>query len=142
MKNKIIGLYQLVTGVYGAILVFYRLIGEFSDKNIEVHYSNFLGVLLFAGVAYAGYAMINKMRQAVKWSMIAQAVQIIGFSTGSVVYYFSGSAFISLAIPSKNVIHSQMETIAFQFGSISADPKVNIYFIPIIIVLILIARPK
>lgn len=140
MKNKLIGLYQLVTGIYGAILCLYELIIQFGDDKQDVEFIQLLGIVLFAGVAYAGYALLNKIRDAKKWSIIAQAVQTVSISTGSFVYLFTASAFASLVFPSDKFIHTQVQTIAFEIGSYGASQEIHIYFMPIVLLVLLFSK--
>lgn len=143
MKNKIIGLYQLATGIYGAIYVLYEIIVAIIDKKPDIPLTNLLGMLLFVGVAYAGYAMLNKVKRAVTWSIIAQLVQIVSFATTTFEYSFSGSAYLSLKIPSKLLIDTRIEAIDYYIGSSGqTDQVVHIYIVPIILVLLMINKPK
>ena len=110
MKEKLIGLYQLITGIFGAILLAFSIPKAIKVPEMLPLY--LLGLALFVGVAYAGYALLNKLKHAVTISIWAQALQILGFSYSGVQYLFTGSAFLSLAykgrITSYNVCYTKL----------------------------------
>lgn len=137
MKQKLIGLYELITGIFGVILLVFSISKVLENRGLLFTY--FLGLILFAGVAFAGYALLNNLKNAKKYSIIAQALQIIGFTGGSVQYIFSGSAFLALTIDKGVHIQSQIAPIAFNISSgYSGLPfELKIFLIPVLLVVLL-----
>jgi hypothetical protein len=73
MKNKIIGVYQLITGIFGILLILLNIGKAFENK--EIRFTIFLGLVLFFGLAFCGYALLKEQKNAVKYSIVAQAIQ-------------------------------------------------------------------
>ena len=143
MKIKLIGLYQLITGVFGFILIAANITKVF--KSIDVLFTFLVGLLLFAGVAYSGYALLNSLKNAVKYSIWAQALQIISVTAGGIQYLFTGSAFLFVLFSKSNItIKSQIEPIAYNISDVSdfLPFEFRLYLIPIILILLLTLNKK
>lgn len=142
MKYKLIGLYQLITGIFGFILIASNVTKVL--KSFDVFFTFLIGLLLFAGVAYSGYALLNSFRNAVKYSIWAQVLQIISFTTGGIQYLFTGSAFLFLHFSNNIAIEAQIEPIAYNISGVSnmLPFELRIYIIPIIIVILLSSNKK
>ena len=142
MKIKLIGLYQLITGIFGFILIAANITKVF--KSFEIIYTFLIGLLLFAGIAFAGYALLNSYKNAVKYSILAQALQIISFTTGGVQYLFSGSAFLFLQYNNGLSFKYQIEPIAYNISEVSDlfPFELRIFIIPIVLVILLVFEKK
>lgn len=142
MKHKLIGLYQLITGIFGFILIAANINKVF--KSAETFISFILGLLLFAGVAYSGYALLNSFRNAVKYSILAQTLQVISFTAGNIQYLFSGSAFLFILFKGNIIIKSQIEPIAYNISRVSdlVHAELRIFLIPILLILLLAFNGK
>ena len=142
MKHKLIGLYQLITGIFGFILIAINITKAF--KSIDVFFTLIIGLLLFAGVAYSGYALLNSLRNAVKYSIWAQALQIVSFTSSGVQYLFTGSAFLYLQLTKSIALNAQMEPIAYNISGVSnlLPFELRVYFIPLLLVILLVANKK
>jgi hypothetical protein len=142
MKIKLIGLYQLITGIFGFILIASNITKVF--KSIDVFFTFLIGLLLFAGVAYAGYALLNARKNALKYSIWAQALQIISFTAHGVQYLFTGSAFLFLQYSNGISIKWQIEPIAYNISGVSdlLPIEFRIYIVPIVLVLLLCVNKK
>ncbi len=143
MKIKLIGLYQLITGIFGFILIAVNITKVF--KSVDVFFTFLIGLLLFAGVAYSGYALLNSLKNAVKYSIWAQALQVISFTTGGVQYLFTGSAFLFVQFTKSNIeLKSQIEPIAYNISDVSGliPFEFRIYLIPIVLILLLTLNKK
>lgn len=136
MKEKIIGLYQLITGIFGVILLVFNIQNVLSSFSLI--FLMVIGLLLFAATAYAGYALINNLKNGVKYSIILQAIQSVGFIFGGLQYKFTCSAFLALAFGSGKIFQFQISPLAF---SISYAPETSanliIYLIPLLFILLL-----
>jgi hypothetical protein len=137
MKFKLIGLYQLITGIFGFILIASNIAKIF--KSFDVFFTFLVGLLLFAGVAYAGYALLNAHKNAQKYSIWAQALQIVSFTTQGVQYLFTGSAFLFLQYKNSITLKWQIEPIAYNISGVSEllPFEFRIYVVPIVLVLFL-----
>lgn len=137
MKHKLIGLYQLITGIFGVLLLAFQVM-DVIEHN-ELIFPWVLGLFLFAALAYAGYALLNKLNDAVKYSIWAQAFQIISFTYGSAQYLFTGSAFLSIIIGKGIYIDSQLQPIDYTITTNlhSAPLEITIFIIPLILVVLL-----
>lgn len=142
MKIKLIGLYQLITGIFGFILIAANITKVF--KSMDVFFTFIVGLILFAGLAYSGYALLNSLRNAVKYSIWAQALQIVSFTSSGIQYLFSGSAFLYLRYAKSLAIEAQIEPIAYNISGVSnlVPFELRIYIIPIILVLLLVTNKK
>lgn len=137
MKHKLIGLYQLITGIFGVILLIFKFIQGINANHTVL--TDLLGILLFAGVAYAGYGLLNKISKAVQYSFWAQALQILSFTFGKVHYLFAGSYFLSIGYNEKLGIDLLNKLIDFDISvhSINSPLEIKIFIVPVILVFLL-----
>ena len=140
MKHKLIGLYQLITGVFGVILILFK-IPEVVGNSAAL-FSFIVGIALFAGVAYSGYALLNSLGNAVKYSIWAQALQIISFTVSGAKYLFTGSAFLAIVISDGITIKSQLAPIAYSIANVSAavPVEIKIFVLPVVLLLLLVKK--
>lgn len=140
MKYKIIGLYELITGIFGVLLLIFS-IGKALD-NTSLLFTIILGILLYAGVAYAGYALLNNVKVGIKISIIAQILQSFSFITGGFQYLFTASAFISLVYQQDLHMQSQIAPIAYNISKVSdfLPFELKIYVIPVVFAVLLIIQ--
>jgi len=138
MKYKIIGLYELITGVFGVLLLVFN-VGKAID-NTGVIFTFVLGILLYAGLAYSGYALLNNLKNGVRFSIVAQLIQSISFIGGGIQYLFTASAFVSLIYQNNLNLRSQMAPIAYNISKVSEflHFELKIFIIPIVIAVLLI----
>jgi hypothetical protein len=138
MKNKIIGVFQLVTGIFGILLILIN-IGK-ALENKEIRFTIFLGLVLFFGLAFCGYALLKGQKNAVKYSIVAQAIQILGMVYNGSQYLFTGSAFLALVIKSNGVnFNYQMLPISYNISKVStALPfEMHVFLVPLVFVMLL-----
>jgi hypothetical protein len=138
MTKKIIGLYQLITGVFGAILVIASLLS--SDNFAAVIMQKVAGVALFAFLAWAGYGLINQKKNALKYSKLLQALQMVSFTFGGTLYKFTAAGFIALGIKNGQFTYGlSLRPIDFAIAQVPGnDFAFIIYVFPIIILLALL----
>ena len=134
MKQKIIGLYQLITGIFGVILLLFSVSAILENPGRIFTYV--LGLLLFSGVAYSGYALINNFKNGVKYSIIAQALQVISITFIGIRYLFTGSAFLAIVIGEGIHIKSQIAPIAYSISLVSPFEsfEIKIFVVPVILI--------
>ncbi len=138
MKRKLIGLYELITGVFGFILVFSNIGKVLSD--MELFFSFILGLILFGGLTFSGYALINKIKGGYRYSLLLQGLQSVSFVYSGVYYLFSGSAFMAVSYSlGQWSFEYQLSPIAYSVTKVSQglSTEVNIYIVPIIILALL-----
>jgi hypothetical protein len=137
MKYRIIGLYELITGVFGVLLLVFNIGKAF--ENISILFTFILGILLYAGVAYAGYSLINNYRYGVKISIFAQLLQSAGFTGSGFQYLFTASAFFSLFYQDDLKLKAQIAPIAYNISKVSEfiPFQLTIFIIPVILTVLL-----
>lgn len=146
MKTRLIGLYELITGIFGFILSLYTLITNFSGvlNSVSALFSYVLALLLYAGVGYAGYALINGLKGGVKYSIWGQALQIVAFSVNGVQYLFTGAAFLYIRI--RNGIGIEYDFQPIDYGIFKttglAPDFLHIYILPLVFLLLLLPERK
>lgn len=133
MTKKIIGLYQLITGIFGAVIIIASLFSK--GYNSDILAQVVAGVALFGLLAWAGYGLLNNTKNALKYSRILQALQIISFTLSGTVYKFTAAAFIVFGIKNGKFTYGiGDQLIDFTLANThSNDTIVVFYLIPIIL---------
>lgn len=144
LKTKLIGLYELISGIFGFILIGFKMLSNTGESfsSVEIFFSYLLGLLLFAGLTYAGYAVLNKLNNGIKYSIWAQVLQIFAFTTGGVKYLFTGAAFVYIQIQNGIAFKTDDKVIDYGISKISnlTPDSLSIYLLPILILVLL--NPK
>ena len=98
MTRKIIGLYQLITGVFGVILILFNAMSKSSAifKSQQAIVVLIIGLLFFGLLTWSGYGLLNNLKNARKYSMFLQAVQIPWIAIKGLVFNLSAAGFIAL----------------------------------------------
>ena len=60
MKYRLIGIYQLVTGIFGVVLLLLFAANSLYEKQTYILPSFALGIILFGGTAFAGYLLMKQ----------------------------------------------------------------------------------
>jgi hypothetical protein len=142
-KYKLIGLYEIITGIFGFILVFLNI------GWIHVHKENFntfiSGLALYAGSVFAGYALFKGFKNTKKYSVWLQSLQSFSFICKGYQYLFTGGAFLSIVYNSNGIsIHCQATPIDYLIAQVSTyiHPEVKLFIIPIcFLIILLLKRP-
>ena len=124
MKNKLIGIYELITGIFGTVLVVFITLQKIFLKETQVLPSAFLGLILFLGVAFSGYGLIKEKKYGRKYSLWLQALQTISFTYNGIHLQ------TTLALVDYNI---DRVSILFPF-------ELKIYILPVILLLLLIKK--
>lgn len=142
MTKKIIGLYQLITGIFGGVIVITSLFSH--GYQPELLPQTVAGVILFSLLAWAGYGLLNNLKNALKYSRILQALQIIAFSLSGTIYKFTAAAFVWFGINNSKFNYGIGDQFThFEIANTkSTDTSITIYVIPIIILYALIRLKK
>jgi len=138
MNRKLIGLYQLITGIFGVIII----LANYLTKSSCIRSLNLvllqvvLGVLVFSSLAWAGYAILNNVKNSKQISMALQAFQIPTFAISGILYKFSAAAFLSSGFNNgKTVLDFTIKPIDFMVTSNSAgESYFIIYLIPVLLI--------
>jgi hypothetical protein len=140
MKYRIIGLYELITGIFGVLLLIFNIGKAFDDPGAI--FSFILGILLYAGTAYAGYALINSLRHCIKISIFTQIFQSVSFIGGGIQYLFTASAFLSLIYRQDLNMKFQIAPIAYNISKVSEfiPFELKIFVVPVIMAVLLIIQ--
>lgn len=142
MKYKLIGIYELVTGIFGAVLLIFITLQKILEKSTQVLPSALLGLLLFLGLAFSGYGLIKKKKYGRKYSLWLQGLQIIGFTFNSIQYIFTTSAFLALVIDSTIHVQTKLALIDYNIDRVSVlfPLEIRIYILPVILLLLLLKK--
>jgi hypothetical protein len=138
-KYKLIGLYELITGIFGFILIFMNV------GWIREHKDNFntfiIGIALYGLSILAGYTLWKGIKNAAKYSIVLQVLQSFGFIYKGYQYLFTGGAFLAVIIKSNGVtMHSQITPIDYLIAHVSTSQpfEVKLFIVPIVFLIILL----
>lgn len=140
MLKQIIGLYQLITGLFGFIFV---LASALVNQNLAmmrlVQGQVFAGVILFGLLAWTGWGILNSTDKSIVYSKVLQSLQIFSFSISGTLYKFSAGAFISFGYANGGLIkHISLMPIDFALVSgIDNSFSLVIYLVPVLILIAL-----
>lgn len=141
-KHKLIGTYQLITGIFGILWILLNIGKAFHHR--EAFFTVFVGIALFSGLSFLGYALIKELKYSVKYSIVMQAIQSIAVIYQGKQYLFSAGSFYSLIYntPSSFRTNFQMIPLEFNISEVSATIpfELRIYILPLILLLILAIR--
>lgn len=136
--TKVIGWYQIVSGIIALIVLILGSIKQFNLLTIPLLIILFLMIIY---VIYSGYQLINDPLKGIKYSFFAQLIQVVGFTIPGFLFVFTTSAFLSIFINELNSGISFMNTLVNL--NIRFDRNINffgfeIFPIPILILVLLI----
>jgi hypothetical protein len=140
MRYKLIGIYELITGIFGLILIFLNISLILIHKD---HFNAFLsGIVLFGGSIFAGYALWKGYNKAVKYSILLQILQSFGFIIKGYQYLFTCGAFLSVIIKNGITLKSQLTPIDYSISKVSPllPTEIKIFILPIILLGFLLMR--
>ena len=143
MKKKLIGLYELISGIFGVILLIASSIKKID--SVEMFFQVFLGVVMFAGVAYAGNGLLNNKKRGVKHSIIAQAFQLISFQFSGMLYKFTAAAFLAANYTQGAGVrfYTTVQPVDFVISKVAANSvSITLYILPVILLLLLLQEKK
>jgi hypothetical protein len=141
IKHKLIGIYQFITGIFGALLIIINFGKVYNDK--EVFFTVFLGVVLFSLVAYVGYSLFKGLNNSVKYSIIALAMQSIGIIYNGTQYLLTGAAFCSFIYKTNTYnFNFQISPIAYNISEVSQSIpfELTVFIVPLIMLILLIIK--
>ncbi len=127
MTKRLIGLYQLITGIFGVILLLYS---AYSKGSAALRSQSFLiliivGVLLYGLLAWSGYGLLNNLKNARRYSMLLQAFQVPFVGISGILYKFSAAGFIYLGLKNgKFVFDLSVQPINFEISANAANNSV------------------
>jgi hypothetical protein len=107
LVGQILGVYQLLVGGYGALMFTYHIV-----RAGGVSLGGLVFVAMYVLVAYAGFALLKGRANGARLTVIAQALQVVRISSGSLAYAFvAGLAFWI------NVGSAGLQVPGFSFGT-------------------------
>lgn len=137
MTKKLIGLYQLITGVFGVLLIAFNY---FTKKNVDITSGIIMlqivvGILFYGTIAWAGYGLLNKLRNAKKISLLMQALQIPAVAFSGLLYKATAGAFFAVGIENgKFAFNLDLSVIDFLITPNYANERfIMIYLVPVLI---------
>jgi hypothetical protein len=138
-------LYQLITGIFGVILILFNYIskGKAVLTSEGVIQQIFLGVILYAFLAYAGYGLLNRKKNALRFSKALQAFQIPMVYTSSIIYKFTAAGFFALGFKNGSfAFNYTVQPIDFIVSTNHTPNQMYMIYILPVIFLILLMRIK
>ncbi len=142
IRHKLIALYEMITGVFGVIIIITNLISQnLPWSNIKF----IIGIVLYSFIAYSGYLLMYKPVSGVKVSLAAQIIQTIVIKIQGLLYGITASAYLYVSIGEKGTkLTSGFKIIDF-YPAVQASGDVwgmIIYIVPLILIVILLWKKK
>jgi hypothetical protein len=142
MAKRFVGIYQLVTGLFGLLIVLLNYFG----KNAAIMNSQtitsqvFTGVLLYGLLAWMGYGLYNEYPKARIVSIVLQGMQIPVIFSSGIMFKFTSSGFLSVGIKNGSFSFSHtLQPVDFCILSNYGSERIYmVYIIPIVFLLVLI----
>jgi hypothetical protein len=142
-RYKLIGIYELITGIFGLVLIFLNLSWVIVHKeNLNTFFS---GIALFGGSIFAGYALMKDYNNAVKYSILLQILQSFSFIVKGYQYLFTSGAFISIVFSNGGIsLNSQLGPLSYSISKVSPlqQIQIKIYILPLIFLMVLLLKDK
>lgn len=145
MTRKIIGLYQLITGIFGIILILFNAM----DKSGSIVNSQqaiivlVIGLLFFGLLTWSGYGLMYNLRNAIKYSMFLQAVQIPWVAINGLVFNLSAAGFVSVGWhKGKGAVELSLQPIHFDLSSNALEQENFMFYIVPAILLYALVKLK
>jgi len=133
--GQAIGLYELITGGFGALAFLFLLI-----RSGGISLAGLVFIALYVLVAWAGVLMLRGRPNGVKLSLIGQAAQIVQLSAGGFAYLFLAGAAVWLRLSGGRLaVHTDFGA-RFNFTSNSSGGPLAlaVNLVPLAIILYLV----
>jgi hypothetical protein len=137
MKNKVIGVYEIISGLGGIILI--SLSFDIST-SLKMYFS--IGSLLLFGLVFiSGLFLFNGHKKGILFSVVIQVLQIINFNIFGVKYIFCSGSRLNINFYDLEIDFALIgeELIV---GLNSPNPFLTINIIPIIVLVLLLGKFK
>lgn len=137
-KIKALGIYQIVGGIIGIILIIY-FAGKASILNIPILKITFLFLALYSFSTYSGFLLLNKnYTKGFNLSILNQVLQIISFSVLGFTFQYASGIYLSfgLNLTTDTLITYNSGLTAFNY-KINSDPEVSAFSINIIALILI-----
>lgn len=137
MTRSIIGIYELITGLFGIIILlanYFLMDQEIINLN-AIFQQVFLGVVLYAVQAYAGFGLLNNKPKAIKFSIAIQILQVPMLYLPDYIYKFTSSGFLAIGIKDNRLSYiAALKPIDYTIGiNYSSSPMIMVYLAPLLI---------
>ncbi len=142
MKYRIVGLYEMFTGILGILLVLFQTGKVAEDRTLL--FTLVTGIILYSGLAAAGYALLNYGEKYEKYSFLVQALQLLSITYNGTQYLFIASAFFTIIIRNGVQFHIQLAPVNYNIGEVSTllPAEIKIFLFPILLIAILLVGRK
>jgi hypothetical protein len=141
MRYRLIGIYELITGIFGLILIFMHIGIILAHKE---DFNSFLpGVVLFGGSIFAGYALYKGYNNAIKYSILLQILQSFSFTIKGYHYLFTCGAFLSVVITKNGLrLSSQIGPVDYLISKVEPllQTEIRLFAVPLIFLIILLLK--
>ncbi len=131
---KIIGVYEIIGGALGAIMMAFNWIAQFKESPSEFllgdspnvflfTVNSLLGFIFFLICAYAGFRLYERKISGYHLSIWIQALQIPKIMIGGFAYFFSAGLYLLFGINEVGNFGFFLSTsiTGFQFGFVSGE---------------------
>lgn len=142
MKYRLIGIYEIFTGVFGVLLLVLNFGRVLEDKSMS--FTLFVGLTLYIGLAAAGYFLLKQGQQGVKYSIWVQFLQSVSITLAGKQYLFTASAYLAVVVQKGIHLKSQVQPVNYNISEVSTllPFELQIFIVPLIIIAILLYRGK
>jgi hypothetical protein len=141
MSRIIIGLYQIITGIFGLIIILFSYISK-SDiyfENQMVTTQVVTGCLLYILLVIAGLGLMKNSFKAKSTSMVLQFMQIPIVYIGGFIYRFTSAGFLAIGIKNGSFDFAyKLQPIDFTIATnLGNDTVYMVYILPIVFLVLL-----
>ncbi len=142
MKYRLIGLYEQFTGILGVLLLLFQIGKVIEDRT--KFFTFFVGITFYTLLAVAGYTLMKQGRQAMKYSVWAQVLQVISITMNGKQYLFTASAYLTLLINKSVQFKAQILPVDYNISEVSAflPFEIRIFIFPLILLALLLIGKK
>lgn len=139
---KWIGIYEVVSGMFGILLIIYAILvtTEIVEKKIVL--MAVIGFLFYTLNVVAGVFLYQKRKIGIYLSIFAQILQLFSFSTETIKYTFCSGSFFGYGI--NNGIFSLKVELFYVEYVLTFSNNMNTYFlvnfIPLTFLILLIVK--
>jgi hypothetical protein len=142
IKHQFIGTYELITGMFGGIIVLANTGRVTEDHSLMV--SLVIGIMLYSGLALSGYWLIKRGSEVARFSVWLQVLQIAGFTFNGAQYLFTSSAFLYIFIRGGIHVHVDSRIVNFNFSQVPdfISNEIQIYLLPVLFIILLLVNKR
>jgi hypothetical protein len=101
--QRVIGIYETLSGMIGAILIIYAVVVSSSLLDIKLIFIALLGLTFYLLNMIAGVFLFKNDEKGYKLSILSQFIQIVSFSSASFKYIICSGSFLGIGFLEKEL---------------------------------------